>query len=108
GGMSVLGRILVGDDLKFLDRVLRHQTNGATDDVVVEVAAVHTDAGTARCGSAGDYSTIQALGGIVGRRRRHTRNQVCELLEVAVVDGEIGNLYLRNWLLDLRSGSVDL
>ena len=108
GRVSVFRRKLVRNDLKFLNCILGHEPHRATHDVVIEIATVHADAGTARCRSTRNHSAIEPLGRVVGRRWRCSRNQVCKLLEIAVVDGQIGNLCLRHRLLNLRSRSVYL
>ena len=108
GRVPVFCRKLVGNDLEFLNCVLGHESYRATHDVVIEIATVHADARTACCRSTRNHTAIESLGRVVGRRWCRSRNQICKLLEIAIIDGQIGNLYLRYRLLNLRSRSVYL
>ena len=56
--VAVFGGVLVGNDLKLLDGIFRHQAYGAANDVVIEIAAIHADGGTARRRSARDHTAI--------------------------------------------------
>ena len=51
-------------------------------------------------------AAVKPLSGIVGGRGRGARDQVGQLLEVAVVDGQVGDLRLQDHLLHLRVGRV--
>src|SRR6266566_274300 len=66
GGMAVLGGKLVGDDLKFLDGIFRHQPHRPADDVVVEISSVHANARATRGRPAGDDAAVEALRWVVG------------------------------------------
>ena len=92
--MSVLRGVLIGDDLKFLYGIFRNQSHRATHDVVIKVAPIDRDAGTSCRSTTRHDAAVQPLGGVVGRRGRGSRNQIRQLLEVAVIDGQIRNLNL--------------
>ena len=106
--MAVLGGKLVGDDLKFLDGIFRHQPHGPADNVVIEISSVHANARATRGRPAGDDAAVEALRWVVGGRGGHTGNQVGKLLEVPVVDGQGRNLQLLDVSLDLRTGEIHL
>src|SRR5262249_22378761 len=108
GGVTVLRGELVGDDLEFLDRILGNQANRPANNIVVKVAAIDTDPGTSRRGSARHNAPIKPLGGIVGRRWCGAGDEVSQLLKIPVINWQVGNLYLGDRFFNLGGRGVNL
>src|SRR4051812_31739632 len=106
-GASHFGGEAVGDDLEFLNAILRKIRQSAANDFVVVISAVHGDVATPAECPGGRYFKGVGLGGVEVGCRPVPGQQVSQLQEIAPVQWNTRHSLGRDLSLHLRLSQLD-